>query len=148
MRRQELIILIGVIIFVFVMFIIYVFISLFSPSQTSPDPSPQTARPTESVRPLPISSKKPLPPSPPPLPSSLPESTTKLTKQELINLLPIQTEFANIEYLSVSDSFAITIKEDPYQENKTKIEQWFRTQGFNPLELNIYWQAYPEVTTE
>lgn len=147
MKKQELIIFIGVIIFIALLFLIYTLTSLFSSPEPIPSPSP-SVRPSINDRPFPSESPTLTPPSPVALPSSLPPSTNQITLQELVSLMPIQTDFANIEYLSVSNSFAITIKKNPYSENRTKVEEWFRSQGFNPSELDIYWQTYPEVITE
>lgn len=145
MRKQELIIFMVVITLVAVLFLVFVLSSLFS------QPEPQTpplssSRPASSLRPLQNIPNAPISaPSPIPLPSALPQ-VTEPTKESIISLLPIQTEFANIEYLASSDSFAVTIKKDPYQENKTKIEDWFKDAGLDPSSLEIYWQTYPEVT--
>lgn len=148
MRKQELFLFIGIIVFIAVIFFAYVFISLFSSGQPSGSSAP-SFRPTSSPRPL--DSLRSIPPTPPPvlLPSSLPSPTPgEPSKASLINLMPIQTDFANIEYLSSIDAFAITIKKNPYQENRAKVEEWFNNVGFDPSRLNIYWQTYPEVTTE
>lgn len=141
MRKQELVILFLIFGFVTIIFVTYILISLFSQR-----PTPQ---PSLSPSPKPLTSRIPVvtpiePPSP--QPTSLPSPLTgEITKPLIIDLLPIQTSFANIEYLSGNDTFVVTIKQNPYTENKDKVEQWFRDQGFEPEDLKIYWQTYPEV---
>ncbi len=148
MRKQELFLFIGIIVFIAVIFFAYVFISLFSSGQPAVSPAPSFS-PTNSSRPF--DSLRNIPPAPSPilLPSSLPSPIPgEPTKDSLINLMPVQADFANIEYLSSIDAFAVTIKKNPYQENRARVEAWFEDVGFNPSQLNIYWQTYPEVTTE
>lgn len=148
MRKQELFLFIGIIVFVAVIFFTYVFISLFSSEQPSVSPIPSSL-PTSSSHPFDSLINSPSAPPPIILPSSLPSPVPgEPTKNSLINLMPVQTDFANIEYLSSVDAFAVTIKKNPYQENRARVEEWFENVGFNPSQLNIYWQTYPEVTTE
>lgn len=147
MRKQELTILIGVIILLAFMFLVYVVTLFFAPQKPNPSPFPSLS-PNSSLRPFDSLPPRLSPPPPPVLPNAFPQPTGTITKEEFINLMPQQTEFANIEYLSTGDAFAVTIKKNPYQENKQKVEKWFLDQGINPSDLNIYWQTYPEVITE
>lgn len=150
MRRQELLILIGVSVFISIIFLSFILLNLFS-SSTQPTQSPNpSSRPGQSFRPF-DSSANPSsrPASPPPLPTVLPsKSPGEPTKQSLINQMPVQTDFADIEYLSSGDTFVVTIKKNPYLESQNKVRQWFDEQGFNPDALKIYWQTYPEVVKE
>jgi len=148
MRKQELFLFIGIIVFISVIFFAYVFISLFSSGQPSASPKPSFG-PTNSSRPFDSLRRIPPAPSPVSLPSSLPSPVPgEPTKDSLINLMPVQTDFANIEYLSSIDAFAVTIKKNPYRENRARVEAWFEDAGFDPSRLNIYWQTYPEVAIE
>lgn len=61
-------------------------------------------------------------------------------KQALIAHLPYSTDNFTVEYLAASDSFIITIEQDPYETNKTAAEEWLRSQGITDLQsLTIYW---------
>lgn len=140
MKRRELFIFIAVIVMVFILFIIYATVSLFNNGDGSPPPS---------TAPLPIKSSAPLRPidiypSPSTIPSLLP-TINGLSKDDFIDLLPIQTDTFNVEYLSVSDHFVVSIKKNPYQVNKTLAEDWLKGLGLDPNDLNIYWRAFPEI---
>lgn len=141
MRKQELFIFIGIITFVTIIFFTYVLISLFSgKEELPPTPKPSTL-PTRSTFPRSFDNTPSAQPSVAPIPSVL----TGLTKDELINQLPLRTELFNVEYYFQDDLFKVTIKENPYEENKAKAEEWFENLGFDPKNLNIYWFAFPEV---
>lgn len=138
MRKQELFIFIGIIVLVAVLFFVYAVVSLFT-TRTTPPPSPTPS-------PIPLASRgKPFENIPSPQPSFSPNQIGEITKEGLINLLPIQTPRYNIEYLSGNDVFVVTIKQNPYEENRLETKEWFKSQGFNPDALKIYWRTYPEV---
>ena len=138
MNKRDLFILIAVIIMVSVMFIVYMLASFFD-SGGAPPPSgtPSPSSSSHLIRSFEI--------SPNPSPTPLPPLTKGLSKDNLVDLLPLQTETFDVEYLSVSDHFVITIKKDPYQTNKAAAENWLKESGLNINNLNIYWQAFPEV---
>lgn len=142
MNRKELFILIAVIIMVFIMFIVYATVSLFN----APEPTP-SAFPASPGSPKPsVEATVPSAPSfPSAAPPSLPPGTTGLSKEELVDLLPIQADTFDVEYLSVSDHFVVTIKKDPYAANKAAAETWFKGLGLDPQNLNIYWQVFPNL---
>lgn len=123
---------------VFILFILYATVSLFT-----------AKRPAPSTFPIPLKSSQPTRPfetSPSPLASSsLPPVTNGLSKEDLIGLLPLETDTFDVEYLSVSDHFVVTIKKDPYEANKAAAETWFKGLGLDPQSLNIYWQVFPNV---
>lgn len=145
MRKQELYIFIAVIILVIFIFISYAIFSLFSrPSSPQPSPSP-IPTPVRSPQPSRILDISPGPiATPTPSPSA--SVSPSLTKEQLLDTLPIRTPLFNIEHYTKDDLFRITIKENPYQENQNLAQQWFRDRGIDPSGLNIYWDAFPNVT--
>ncbi len=63
--------------------------------------------------------------------------------EQIISRLPVTTDAYDIEYLSSSNTFVVTIKESPYEENKSKAQQWFLQNGFSSIEgLNILYNSY------
>lgn len=125
----------------FVLFIVYAIVSIFTPQEPLPSPTPVPLRsnpPVSPVRPLETSLN-------PPATDSVQLTPNGPSEEELVDLLPIQTDTFNVEYLSVIDRFVVTIKKNPYQVNKTQAEDWFKGFGFDPKNLNIYWRAFPEV---
>jgi len=126
---------------VFIMFILYVSFSLLGPKQPQPSASPIKLRSMPPVRILDQSS----PPSPIPSTTAIPSISSELTKNDIINFLPVVTDIYNIEYLSYDDHFLITVKQGNYQQVQEQAKQWFRNLNFNPDTLNIYWVADPYV---
>lgn len=141
MRKQELVILISVIILAAIIFVIFLTTAFFSPHQPTESPQPSSI-PLMSIRPTSFPGFSPLPQASF-LPSSAAPETTP--KEQIINSLPYKSIQFNVEYYYDGDIFRITIKENPYLENKAKAEEWFRQSGVNPSNLNIFWDAYPEV---
>ena len=138
MRKRELIIFTIVTILVFIIAISLISVSSWNRQQ------PPSASPSFNPRPSSLTNNiSSFSPSPSPIPSPLPILAS--TKDELIYQLPFQGDTFNIEYLSVSDLFAITIKQNPYEESVLKAEAWFRDRGFNPSDLNIYYHVFPGV---
>lgn len=141
MSKKEIIIFTIALIVIFIFAVSFVIFSFISPKQ-SPLPSPSITGSSQPVNNLP--SLRPLySPSASPTPS--PSPITATTKDELVYQLPFQSDLFNIEYLSVSDLFAVTIKQNPYQENVDKANKWFEDRGYNPEELNVYYHAFPGV---
>ena len=63
--------------------------------------------------------------------------------EQIIARLPVSTEEYDIEYLSSSNTFVITIKESPFEQNSEKARQWFVENGFsNTTGLNIIYNSY------
>lgn len=102
-------------------------------------------------------SNKPKTPPTPPSPSQIQTTPTAnptvpvitpkpITKEQLIKMMPVQQPEFNIEYLSKSDIFLVTIKESPYDQNKEKSKQWLIANGVTDFQkFNIQWRAYPYV---
>lgn len=144
MRKRELVIFIAVTILIVVILLSYVFLSLFSGSSVpKASPTPAPSRQTRSPQPAQTSSFSPSPV--PAISSPSPVSSPQLSKNQLIDILPVRTPLFNIEYYYNGDIFRVTIKEEPYSENKSQAEQWFRERGHNSNSLNIFWDAYPEI---
>ena len=141
MRRQELILFTVTLIIIVFILITVVIISVLPDSaapRSSPLPSRGVSNNLPSFSPFIVPS-----PSPDYLP--LPPEGATTSKEGLINLLPVQTVNFDIEYLSSDDLFVITIKNNPYQENLSKDEQWFEEWGLNIDDLNVYVFAFPQV---
>lgn len=87
-----------------------------------------------------------------PTPIQIPSPIISLdpdVKQSITSKLPAITDGYQIEYLSTSDKFRITIKENPYKENLAKAEQWFKDQGVTDLKsINIIYDKFRWVTSE
>lgn len=141
MKKQDLYLFIGMIILIAVIFVVYLVASLFGPTpepEESPIPSTiptRSTQPLDSINPSPLQS----------ITTPLPSLTGQTAKDQVINSLPLITSLFNVEYYYDGDVFRITIKQNPYTENKLKAEQWLKDQGLNPASLNIFWDAYPEV---
>jgi len=119
---------ISAIIFVlFVLFILYLFVSNIR------------SAPGETIIEAPIPTKSQIRPSTPPPP--IIEDAPLI--EQIIARLPISTEEYYIEYLSSSNTFVITIKESPFEQNSEKARQWFVENGFsNTTGLNIIYNSY------
>lgn len=133
------------ILFTGVMLAILVFVSVFigsgKPASLKVSPSPSSIA---SFQPslIPVPSLNPYS-SPLLTPAPLPQK--KLTKEEFLRSMPVITDLFNIEYFDTTGSLWITIKEDPYEENKQEAIKWLRDRGLNPDELNIKWNKYISV---
>lgn len=120
------------------------FSSLKKDTVQIPQPTPIQVfiKPSPSPVASPKASLAPTPPSPAPSP----RISTSLSKQQLINIMPIQTDEFNIEYFSNADIFIVTIKLSPYDQNRLKSEQWFKDRGVINFEsLNIKWSSLRNV---
>ncbi len=60
-------------------------------------------------------------------------------KEKIISLLPITTENYTIQYLPVPKKFLVLILKNPFEEYKTEVEEWFRSQGIDPGDPSISW---------
>lgn len=94
---------------------------------------------------LPTNTQPFLSPSPSqedPLHESPSPTQPSLSRKELIDLLPITTDSYNIEYFAASDEIVVTIKQEPYEENRKKSERWFIEKGFSDFDkARITWTA-------
>lgn len=139
MKKQELILFMGVIGVVFILFLIFILTAFFTPSQNSPVPSSEPVPSYPVVRPFDFS---PLPQaSLTPLPSLPPEET----RERIMNSLPFTSPLFNIEYYEDGNLYRVTIKQNPFLANQKKAKDWFEAYGLNPDTLKIYWDSYPEV---
>lgn len=59
-----------------------------------------------------------------PAPTQAPQA--KVTKEQLIALMPVSTEKFTIQYISVEDYFLVNIDQSPYDASKTEAEKWFK----------------------
>ena len=130
-----------IIILLGLIFILFFYITVFRSETSKPTTSPVTTIPvisptTTFIIPPSLNPATIAQPSPTPIP------TATLTREQLISQTPIETKEFNIEYYIESDTFRITIKENPYEENKAKAEQWLQDRGLGPNDLNILWAAY------
>jgi hypothetical protein len=63
--------------------------------------------------------------------------------EQIIARLPVSEPEYDIEYLSSSNTFVITIKESPFEQNSEKARQWFLQNGFSNTDgLNIIYNSY------
>lgn len=60
-------------------------------------------------------------------------------KEKIIGLLPITNENYTIQYLPVPQKFLVLILKNPFEEYKTEVEGWFRSQGLDPKDPSISW---------
>lgn len=92
-------------------------------------------------------------PVPTPFPTTLPTPTSvinaptppkqQIYKDILLPQLPFGTEVFEIEYLQSSETFVITVRESPYDENKKKAEDWLKEKGVEDLnDLKILYTKY------
>lgn len=109
------------------LFILYLFISNIR--RTPEVIIDETPLPTESqVR-----------PSPTPVPVVEDEPLI----EQLIERLPVSTDAYDIEYLSSTNTFVITVKESPFSQNSEAARQWFLQNGFSDTSgLNIIYNSY------
>ena len=128
-----------------IVFIIVISLIIFSNDTPFPSPLPSPSVSAKPSQPTTTNNLPSIQPFPSPLIFPSPSPIIVTTKEDLTYQLPFQGNSFNIEYLSVSDLFAVTIKENPYKENVTKAEEWFKDRGFNPEELNIYYHVFPGV---
>lgn len=95
--------------------------------------------PEETVREIPIPTESQIRPTaaPPPIVEDEP------LIEQLIERLPVSTNAYDIEYLSSTNTFVITIKESPFSQNSEAARQWFVQNGFSNTEgLNIIYNSY------
>lgn len=120
-----------IVIFFIILLCIFVFFVL--PNRTAPPFTPTTNLPTPTIIPV----KKNIPTLPPV--NNLPI----LNKNALIDLLPYSTDNFNIEYLTTSDTFIVTIKNSPYEENKADANSWLKQHGVDDTaKLRIIYTRY------
>ena len=133
----------GLIIVLFVILIILALVVIvIAPRiyRERPSPSPETSTPSPTFIPLPSSFF-----SPEPQATTLPSPVSQkiISRQELINLTPVETPEFNIEYFSTSDSIIVTIKKSPYEQSQAKAEEWFRQRGIVDFDAyKIEWSSY------
>lgn len=78
-------------------------------------------------------------------PTSIPSPITEDAPliEQIINRLPVSTEKYDIEYLSSTNTFVITVKESPFSQNSQEALSWFTENGFsNTDNLNIIYNSY------
>jgi len=81
---------------------------------------------------------------PTPTPSQL--YLSPVLKNELVEAMPIVQSGYTIEYLRTSDTFVVTVLEDPYETNKQLADNWFIDQGVEDLRsLNIMYHRLRDV---
>ncbi len=107
--------------------------------QTAPSPTPFSTF-TPSV----ITQPSLIPGTPAPVKTPIP-SNLSLTKEQLQSLTPLQLDNFNVEYYLESDSFLITIKESPYEENKALAEKWLTDKGLDLSTLKLEWTSLRNV---
>lgn len=66
---------------------------------------------------------------------------TQLTKLNIIDQLPFQSELFNIEYFTDDDTFWIKIKKNPYAQHQQLALQWFKDRQTNPDDIKIEWTS-------
>lgn len=111
--------------------IVIVIIFVLLPNGTSPQPTENIAIPTQS--PL-INTSQPT------LPAE--NKASPLALQDFIQLLPYSTPDFDVEYLTTSDSFIITLKNPPAETTKTAALSWITSQGVDPSKLRILYNSY------
>ncbi len=62
-------------------------------------------------------------------------------KEKVISLLPVKTEGYTIEYFPGSKKFFVLILKNPFEKYKKEAEEWFRSQGINPNDKDIFWSS-------
>ncbi|MBI4029514.1 MAG: hypothetical protein HY376_04085 [Candidatus Blackburnbacteria bacterium] len=67
------------------------------------------------------------------------QNTLKENKTRFIAQLPIDTPQYLIEYFPDRDYFFVQIRQNPYQQYKTQIENFFRSNGVDPNYATIEW---------
>lgn len=78
---------------------------------------------------------------PSPTPASIVEDEPLV--EQIIQRLPVSTERYDIEYLSSTNTFVITVKESPFDQNSNEALSWFTENGFsNTNSLNIIYNSY------
>ena len=95
--------------------------------------------PEETVREIPVPTESQIRPTavPPPIIEDEP------LIEQIIARLPVSEPEYDIEYLSSSNTFVITIKESPFEQNSEKARQWFLQNGFSNTDgLNIIYNSY------
>lgn len=113
-----------------IVFILYIFISNIRQS------------PEETVREIPLPTESQIRPTEP-TPTAAPLNPEEPLIEQIIARLPVSTDTYNIEYLSTSNTFVITIKESPFEQNSEAARQWFIDNGFSSTEgLNIIYNSY------
>ena len=124
---KKIIFLITVAVVLFVMLLLFFIISNLR--QTPEEIVVETPTPTESqVR---------ITPTPAPLVEDEP------LVEQIINRLPVSTEKYDIEYLGSTNTYVITIKESPFDQNSAEALAWFTQNGFsNTNTLNIIYNRY------
>lgn len=95
--------------------------------------------PEETVREVPIPTESQI--RPPAAPPQIIEDEPLI--EQIIARLPVSTETYDVEYLSSTNTFVITVKESPFEQNSEKARQWFLQNGLSSTEdLNIIYNSY------
>lgn len=78
-----------------------------------------------------------------PSPTPVPIVEDEPLIEQLIERLPVSTDAYDIEYLSTTNTFVITVKESPFSQNSEAARQWFVQNGFSDTNgLNIIYNSY------
>lgn len=78
-----------------------------------------------------------------PSPTPVPVVEDEPLIEQLIERLPVSTDAYDIEYLSSTNTFVITVKESPFSQNSEAARQWFLQNGFSDTSgLNIIYNSY------
>ncbi len=56
-------------------------------------------------------------------------------KGKVVALMPVYTDIFSIGYVEEDDKFSVTISQSPLEENKKKVIDWFKEQGFSNEDL-------------
>lgn len=84
--------------------------------------------------------------SPTPIATPTPVGKNEISRQNLLQYLPIQTEEFNIEYLSYGDVIVVTLKKAPVEKSRQDSEKWFSDKGITDFsKYNIQWLEAPEL---
>lgn len=122
------------VLFISTLILVFIFLFLLYIFLTNLRSAPQ-----EEIREIPVPTEsqiKPTVPFPP-----LVEDQPLI--EQIIQRLPASTTEYDIEYLSSSNTFVITIKDSPFEQNSQKALQWFFDNGIkNPEGLNIIYNSY------
>lgn len=125
--RKIIFLLLSGIVTIIILFI-FIYVSLPRKQQSKPNNNLPTPTPVKIV-----------PQKSPPPKNNIP----LFDQNNLINQLPIETQAYNIEYLVMSNTFVITIKESPYETNRRAAEDFFYKNGVTDLsKIRVTYNSY------
>ena len=67
---------------------------------------------------------------------------TTIDISSLVKKMPVVTNNYNIEYLTTSNSFILTVKKSPYEANLALAKTWFQKEGVNINNVNVLFYKY------